>query len=88
MSADFSNNQLTRLPRRAFAKMPNLAYISLKHNRLSNVEKDLFAPLDSLVELDMSHNRLSDLPLDLFTNKGLQTLRLTGNSLTSLSTIR
>lgn len=68
--------------------MPNLAYISLKHNRLSNIEKDLFAPLDSLVELDLSHNLLSNLPADLFKDKGLQTLRMAGNSLTSLSSIR
>ncbi|XP_011500414.1 PREDICTED: chaoptin [Ceratosolen solmsi marchali] len=85
---DFSSNQLARLPRRAFAKMTNLAYISLKNNRLNNIERNLFSPLDSLVDLDLSHNLLSDLPLDLFKDKGLQTLRISGNSLTTLSVIR
>lgn len=88
LKLDFSGNELARLPRRAFAKMTNLAYISLRNNKLSNIEKDLFSPLDSLVELDLSHNLLADLPFDLFKDKNLQTLRISGNSLTSLSAIR
>ncbi|KAJ8669910.1 hypothetical protein QAD02_001169 [Eretmocerus hayati] len=85
---DFSSNRVTRLPKRAFAKMPNLAYISLKNNGQKNIERDLFAPLDSLVELDLSHNNLADLPADLFKGKGLQTLKISGNNLTSLKSIR
>lgn len=88
MQIDFSSNQLTRLPKRAFAKMTNLAYISLRNNRLGNIERDIFSPLDSLVELDLSRNLLSDLPVDLFKGKNLQSLRISGNSLSSLSNIR
>ncbi|XP_014215385.1 uncharacterized protein LOC106644410 isoform X2 [Copidosoma floridanum] len=85
---DFSSNHVNRLPRRAFAKMPNLAYISLRNNNLNNIERDLFGPLDSLVELDLSHNNLADLPTDVFKGKNLQILKISGNSLTSLSVIR
>ncbi|XP_016838257.1 insulin-like growth factor-binding protein complex acid labile subunit isoform X2 [Nasonia vitripennis] len=85
---DVSGNQLSRLPKRAFSKMTNLAYISLKNNRLNYVDEDLFAPLDSLVELDLSQNSLSGLPADLFKDKGLQTLRISGNKITSLKTIK
>lgn len=88
MCLDFSGNQLSRLPKRAFAKMTNLAYISLKNNRLNYIDEDLFEPLDSLVELDLSQNSLSGLPHDLFKDKGLQTLRISGNKITSLKTIK
>lgn len=85
---DLSGNQLSRLPKGAFAKMTNLAYINLKRNRLRSIERELFDPLEQLVELDLSHNLLSELPSDLFKGKILQTLKLAGNLLSTLSSVR
>ena len=84
---DFSDNSIPRLPHTAFNKMPNLVYINLKNNKLKSVDKAHFSSLDSLVELDLSNNELQDIPIDLFHGKGIQTLRVIGNNLTTLSTI-
>ncbi|XP_012274943.1 uncharacterized protein LOC105696791 isoform X2 [Orussus abietinus] len=85
---DFSNNGLPRLRRTAFVKMPNLVYINLRNNQIKTVEKAIFDPLDSLMELDLSDNQLSVIPPDLFEDKGVQTLKVAGNNLTTLATIR
>ncbi|XP_034947927.1 uncharacterized protein Gp150 isoform X2 [Chelonus insularis] len=84
---DFSWNSLPQLPKSAFSKMPNLAYLNLKQNQLKRVEKHLFKPLTALAELDLSGNLLSDLPVDVFENTDLQRLNLAGNFLTTLASI-
>lgn len=84
---DFSDNSIPRLPHTAFYKMPNLVYINLKNNKLKIVDKAHFSSLDSLVELDLSNNELQEIPVDLFHGKLIQTLRVAGNNLTTLSTV-
>lgn len=84
---DFSWNSMPDLPPSAFKKMPNLVYLNLKQNRLGKVEKEIFDPMDSLLELDLSANMLDDLPRDIFKEKGLQTLRISENSFTTLAAI-
>ncbi|XP_076247086.1 leucine-rich repeat domain-containing glycoprotein 150 [Calliopsis andreniformis] len=85
---DFSNNGLTKLKRTAFAKMPSLIYVNLKGNKLKEIDNVTFNSLESLVDVDLSNNLLNDIPDDLFYNKGVQTLRIAGNNLTTLSIIR
>ncbi|XP_015609163.1 insulin-like growth factor-binding protein complex acid labile subunit [Cephus cinctus] len=85
---DFSNNGIGRLPAYAFLKMPSLTYINLSGNKLKSVEKAHFSSLQSLVELDLSENQISGFPMDIFNNKGLYTLRVSGNSLSTLAVIR
>lgn len=77
---DFSNNSLTRLPRLAFSKMPELVYISLKKNRLNSLERDTFKSLDSLSELDLSGNQLNSFPAKFFEGLALETLKISGES--------
>ncbi|XP_057327363.1 uncharacterized protein LOC130668878 [Microplitis mediator] len=85
---DFSWNSMPRLPKSAFSKMLNLAYLNLKQNRLSKIEKAIFKPLSSLVELDLSGNLLSDLPNDVFEGTDLQSLKLSDNFLTTLASVK
>lgn len=73
---DFSDNGITRLPRAAFSKMPNLAYVNLKNNRLRNVQKSILEPMGSLVELDLSGNLLVEIPAGALDAKELETLRI------------
>lgn len=85
---DFSNNGLTKLKRNAFARMPSLVYINLRGNRLKEIDSNIFNSLESLIDVDLSNNLLNDISVDLFYNKGVQTLRVSGNNLTTLATIR
>ncbi|KAG7205516.1 hypothetical protein KM043_007497 [Ampulex compressa] len=85
---DFSNNGIARLKRSAFTKMSSLAYVNLRGNRLTEIDSALFAPLTSLVEVDLSYNLLNELPTDLFLDKPVQTLRVAGNNLSTLTIIR
>ncbi|XP_043269691.1 uncharacterized protein Gp150 [Venturia canescens] len=80
---DFSDNSILRLPRAAFAKMPNLAFVDLKRNKLQNIDQSIFDSIDTLVELDLSGNHLNEIPEGVL-DKGLQTLRISYNSLTSI----
>ncbi|XP_015178510.1 PREDICTED: insulin-like growth factor-binding protein complex acid labile subunit isoform X2 [Polistes dominula] len=84
----FSNNGLERLPRTAFHKMQNLEYINLSGNRLVEIEMSLFDTLSSLVDLDLSYNSLSIIPLELFRYSSLQVLRISGNDLFTLASIK
>ncbi|KAI4504111.1 hypothetical protein M0802_000582 [Mischocyttarus mexicanus] len=84
----FSNNGIAKLPRTAFQKMQNLAYINLSGNRLKEIEKTIFDPLTSLVELDLSNNLLFEIPAELFDSSELETLRLSENNLSTLAVIR
>ncbi|XP_012135360.1 leucine-rich repeat domain-containing glycoprotein 150 isoform X2 [Megachile rotundata] len=85
---DFSFNGLTKLKRTAFSKMPSLTHINLRGNKLKEIDSLTFSTLDSLVEVDLSNNLLSDVPADLFYNSGLQTLRIAGNNLSVLNTLK
>lgn len=85
---DFSNNGLTKLKRNAFAKMPSLIYINLRGNRLKEIDSNIFNSLESLIDVDLSNNLLNDISVHLFNNKGVQTLRVSGNNLTTLETIK
>ncbi|XP_015430593.1 PREDICTED: uncharacterized protein LOC107187100 [Dufourea novaeangliae] len=85
---DYSYNGLTKLKRNAFAKMPDLIFVNLKNNKLKEIDSATFNSMASLIELDLSNNLISEIPLDLFYDKGLQTLRIAGNNLTTLNTIR
>ncbi|XP_017876712.1 uncharacterized protein LOC108622994 isoform X2 [Ceratina calcarata] len=85
---DFSFNGLTKLKRSMFAKMPGLAYINLKGNKLKEIDNGVFNTLESLFEVDLSNNLLNELPVDLFAKSGIETLRIAGNNLATLSTIQ
>ncbi|XP_046821563.1 uncharacterized protein LOC124425357 [Vespa crabro] len=84
----FSNNGLPKLPRTAFQKMQSLEYINLSRNRLKEIEKTLFDPLNNLLEVDLSNNLLNEIPIELFNNNSLETLRVSGNNLSTLANIR
>nr|XP_050851752.1 uncharacterized protein LOC127064573 isoform X1 [Vespula vulgaris] len=84
----FSNNGVPKLPRTAFQKMQSLAYINLSGNRLKEIEKTLFDPLNALLDLNLSNNLLNEIPVELFDNNGLETLRVSGNNLSTLAIIR
>ncbi|XP_076686379.1 leucine-rich repeat domain-containing glycoprotein 150 [Andrena cerasifolii] len=85
---DFSYNGLTKLRRTAFLKMPSLIYLNLKNNKLKDIDSATFTTLGSLAEVDLSNNLLNEIPNDLFYKTGVQSLRISGNNLTTLSTIR
>lgn len=84
---DYPHNGLTKLKRNAFAKMPNLLYINLRNNKLKEIDSVVFNSLESLAEVDLSNNLLNEIPDDLFYDKGVETLNVAGNNLTTLSTI-
>ena len=85
---DFSHNGLTKLRRTAFLKMPSLIYLNLKNNKLKEIDSATFTTLESLAEVDLSNNLLNEIPTDLFNKTAVQSLRISGNNLTTLSTIR
>ncbi|XP_011160548.2 protein artichoke [Solenopsis invicta] len=84
---DFSNNEVLRLKRTAFSKMPQLNFINLRGNRLRELDGMIFDSLDSLMEVDLSDNMLNEIPIDLFVDKYVQILRVAGNNLSTLATI-
>ncbi|XP_076639572.1 leucine-rich repeat domain-containing glycoprotein 150 [Colletes latitarsis] len=85
---DFSYNGLTKLRRAAFTKMQSVIYVNLKNNKLRELDSVTFDSLELLDELDLSNNLLTEIPVDLFYNNEIQTLRVAGNNLTTLSTIK
>ncbi|XP_054014167.1 uncharacterized protein LOC128895522 [Hylaeus anthracinus] len=84
----FTSNGLTKLKRTAFARMPSLIYVNLKNNKLREIDAAAFRGLESLEEVDLSNNFLTEISVDMFYKNGLQTLRVAGNNLTTLSTIQ
>ncbi|XP_032662779.1 uncharacterized protein LOC116840319 [Odontomachus brunneus] len=84
---DFSDNSLLRLKRTAFSKMQSINYISLRGNWLREIEPATFDLLKSLVEVDLSDNLLDDLPSNLFDGTMVETLRISGNNLSTLAMI-
>ncbi|XP_029051123.1 leucine-rich repeat-containing G-protein coupled receptor 6-like isoform X1 [Osmia bicornis bicornis] len=85
---DFSYNGLTKLKRTAFSRMPSLTYIILKGNKLKEIDSSAFNTLESLMEVDFSNNLLNEIPVDLLYNSGIQTFKVAGNNLQTLSTIK
>lgn len=84
---DYSHNGLTKLKRNTFAKMPNLVYINLRNNKLKEIDSAVFNALDNLNEVDLSNNLLNEIPSDMFYDNGVETFTVTGNNLSTLSTI-
>ncbi|XP_076752750.1 leucine-rich repeat domain-containing glycoprotein 150 isoform X2 [Xylocopa sonorina] len=85
---NFSFNGLTKLKRSAFSKMQSLIYINLKGNRLKEIDGSIFSMLKSLLEVDLSNNLLTEVPAGLLSNSDVETLRISGNNLASLSSIQ
>lgn len=85
----FTNNSLTKLPRLAFAKMPELVYINLKDNQLTSLDRVTFKTLESLGELDVSNNELSYFTPKFFEGLDeLRTLRIAGELKKSLESVK
>jgi Leucine-rich repeat (LRR) protein len=60
---DFSNNQLTSIPRE-IRQLRNLTTLNLSHNQLSWVPSEI-GQLRSLLALDLEHNQLTSIPSEI-----------------------
>ncbi|XP_017789830.1 PREDICTED: uncharacterized protein LOC108572146 [Habropoda laboriosa] len=85
---DFSFNGLTKLKRTAFSKMESVAYVNLKGNKLREIDSATFSMMDALEEINLSNNLLNEIPSGLFDNSEIQTLHISDNNLSNLSTIQ
>lgn len=79
-----AENEISKLPARAFAGLPNLEWLDLSKNKLddSGLAFDVFKNLTKLKRLNLDGNRLTALPL---LPSSLQELKVNDNNLQELS---
>ncbi|KAM5145921.1 extracellular matrix protein 2-like [Mantella aurantiaca] len=79
-----AENEISKLPARAFAGLPNLEWLDLSKNKLddSGLAFDVFKNLTKLKRLNLDGNRLSALPL---LPSSLQELKVNDNNLRELN---
>nr|DBA21627.1 TPA: hypothetical protein GDO54_018237 [Pyxicephalus adspersus] len=79
-----AENEISKLPARAFAGLPNLEWLDLSKNKLddSGLAFDVFKNLTKLKRLNLDGNRLSVLPI---LPSSLQELKVNDNNLLELN---
>lgn len=82
---NLSHNQIAELNVDSFKNISTLTTLSLRGNELSSVAVGTFFNLEHLKDLDLSSNKLTSFDSSAFGSTALETLRLTSNSLTSIS---
>ncbi|GAB0087244.1 uncharacterized protein DMENIID0001_015370 [Sergentomyia squamirostris] len=58
---DLSENEITHLPERSFAKLIKLRILNLSGNRISNLTGNIFMDMHTLLELHMARNHLEQI---------------------------
>ncbi|KAM9826893.1 uncharacterized protein ACB057_013844 [Neosynchiropus ocellatus] len=82
---DLSLNKLTKIQVVHFKNLTALRQLDMNHNNVSLIEPGSFADLTSLEELNLNNNKLRQLT-DIFEGlHNLEVLRLTSNSITTVS---
>ena len=81
---DLSKNDLTQLPLRLTADLPNLKRLSLLENEVGD-EGVFFAKNTHLEALNIQHNKLTRVPRSLSKNRNLASLWLGHNALNALA---
>ncbi|XP_071792808.1 slit homolog 2 protein-like isoform X2 [Asterias amurensis] len=79
-------NQITKIPSRAFTQYKKLKRIDLSNNQIQTIADDAFAGLRSLSSLVLYGNQISDLSEDIF--RGLTSLQLLLLNANHISCIR
>uniref|UniRef100_A0A1Y1M5D7 LRRCT domain-containing protein n=1 Tax=Photinus pyralis TaxID=7054 RepID=A0A1Y1M5D7_PHOPY len=79
----FYKNQLTVLPRLAFADL-HIYKLDLSHNSIQNIVPELFRR-STVTVLNLSHNKLSTITLNILNLPSLRYLTLSNNNLQSLA---
>ncbi|KAM4664595.1 extracellular matrix protein 2-like [Discoglossus pictus] len=79
-----AENEISKLPARAFSGLPNLEWLDLSKNKLddSGLAFDVFKNLTKLKRLNLDGNRLTELPL---LPTSLQELKINDNTLQELN---
>jgi Leucine-rich repeat (LRR) protein len=73
---NLSQNELTLLPKNAFANLPNLVNLNLSQNEINEAESGAFDGLIHLRTLNLAGNDLVELDLSVFGVEGLANLML------------
>ncbi len=82
-----NNNQLTTVPTKAFAGLPNLKWLGLSDNKLTTVSTKAFAGLTNLRWLHLENNQLTTIQPNVFAGlHNLYILNLSYNQLTIIPT--
>ncbi|XP_041920215.1 tsukushi isoform X1 [Alosa sapidissima] len=87
VSLDLSNNAISKVGAKAFARLRYLETLDLSHNALESLPDGCFTGLP-LAEVDLSNNRFHEFNLDIFTTKGQDkplTVDLSNNLITSIT---
>ncbi|XP_053329564.1 extracellular matrix protein 2-like [Spea bombifrons] len=79
-----ADNEISKLPARAFSGLPNLEWLDLSKNKLgdSGLSTDVFQNLTKLKRLNLDGNRLTVLPI---LPQSLQELKINDNNLRELN---
>ncbi|XP_072045054.1 uncharacterized protein [Amphiura filiformis] len=79
---DVSNNNIDNIKRNNFSSLVNLHHMDLSHNRIESLPENHFHHMSNLTYLNLAGNNLAN--LNLKGMNSLQTLIVSGNSLTTL----
>ena len=83
---NFSDNDLTVVPKDAFSNLPGLNVLDLSWNDISDVKNGAFLGLSELSKLLLNDNKLTSLKPSVFYGlENLQTLHLNNNFLDSIN---
>ncbi|GFQ90897.1 toll-7 [Trichonephila clavata] len=68
-SLQLTQDMISYIDDRAFARFIKLKVLSLKRNLIPEVKRSMFPnPATSLIQINLGHNKIDELPGDIFTN--------------------